>query len=120
MKSYQESFDAGVQYGKQYRRTNKTWTAATNVARRGADAQSGMDYTGFFNGVISGLKPFSASDFEKTFNENAQRARYKAAALLGRMRLQVETQDEAHYLKTLKQWEDMGAILQTGAQYATV
>jgi hypothetical protein len=121
MSRYGDGCSAGVQYGKNYRRTHTSWRSDTSVARKASDTLRGTyDYAGFFDGVIKGLKSFSSSDFEEAFNNNAQRARYKATALLGRICLQVETRDEAHYMKTLELWETMGAVLQTGAQHASV
>ncbi len=121
MSRYSDGYSAGVQYGKNYRRTHTSWRSDTSVARKASDTLRGTyDYAGFFDGVVKGLKSFSSSDFEEAFNENAQRAQFKATALLGKVRLQVVTQDEKHYTKTLELWETIGAVLHTGAQHVSV
>ncbi|SRR6266702_2930605 len=110
--NYQESYAAGVQYGKNYRRTYRTWSSDTGVARRATDAIMGAyDYSGFFNGVIKGLQPLCSQDFDRVFKQNEQSASYKAQALLNGARLQVATQDATHYDATLEHWQKIGALL---------
>ena len=122
MTRYSDAFDAGMSYGRNYRKTYRSWSYDANVARRAADTARGdSDYTGFYHGVIQGLQPFSSERFAKTFEENAQLATYKASAKLGKMLLRVETHDEAHYLATLAYWESIGAVLQpVGEKIASI
>lgn len=112
MTQYRKGFEAGREYGKNYRRTHRSWSSDMSIARRAADAISGTyDVTGYTDGVIKGLQPFASCDFAKVFEHNAQLAPFKAFALLGGVRLQVASQSKEHYQTTLAYWQEIGAII---------